>query len=189
MQENETEIQDVELMEAELAALKTRADQMGIKYHPSIGAEKLREKVQEALQGAASQEDNPTPKETNGESDSARKARKRREASELIRVRITCMNPNKKEYEGEIFTVGNSLVGTMKKYVPFGVEWHVPRIMLNMIKSRKCQVFQTSRDPRGNRIKEGKLIKEFSIEELPPLCEKELKELARRQAMKSSVDE
>jgi hypothetical protein len=34
----------------ELTSLKARADLMGITYHPSIGVDKLREKVQAALE-------------------------------------------------------------------------------------------------------------------------------------------
>jgi hypothetical protein len=38
-------------------------------------------------------------------------------------------------------------------------------------------------DQRGNKVRRGRLIAEFAIEELSPLSEKELKELAQRQAM------
>jgi hypothetical protein len=43
-------------------------------------------------------------------------------------------------------------------------------------------------DSRGNKVRKGKLIKEFAIEELPPLTKEELAELAQRQAMSKSVD-
>ena len=110
-------------------------------------------------------------------------------ASELMRIRVTCMNPAKKEWEGEIFTVGNAVVGTFKKYVPFNADegWHVPRIIYEQLKDRECQVFTTVRDSRGNSTRKGKLIKEFAIEVLPNLTEEEIKELAQRQAMAKSV--
>ena len=45
----ENEVQEIDEMEDELTLLKERADMMGVKYHPSIGLEKLKEKVNEKL--------------------------------------------------------------------------------------------------------------------------------------------
>jgi hypothetical protein len=100
------------------------------------------------------------------------------------------MNPAKKEWDGEIFTAGNSLVGSMTKYVPFNADdgWHVPRIIYQQLVQRQCQVFTTVRDSRGNTSRKGKLIKEFAIEVLPMLTAEELKDLAQRQAMAKSID-
>lgn len=181
------EIEDVtEPTQDELSVLKARADQLGISYHPSIGLEKLREKVNAALsKSAASEEAAPAPEK---ESEAERRSRLKREALKLIRVRITCMNPQKRAWEGEIFTAGNGVIGTVKKYVPFDIEWHVPKIILDQIQARQCQIFQNYRDERGRSIKRGKLIKEFNVEILPPLSEKELAELARRQAMARGQD-
>ena len=173
----------------ELTTLKARADRMGVSYHPSIGLEKLREKVKSAL----SPDTKPTvikAAQSAEETAVERRTRKRREASELVRIRVACMNPAKKEWEGEIFTVGNSLVGSFTKYVPFNTEdgWHVPRIIFNQISQRQCQVFTTVTDAKGNKSRKGKLIKEFSVEVMPNLTPKELAELARRQAMAKSID-
>lgn len=181
--------EDLELQQAELESLKARADLLGVSYHPSIGADKLRAKIAEAT---ANREDQTSNEEVKVEEETIaqRRLRKKREASELVRIRVTCMNPAKNEWEGEIITAGNSLVGTFKKFVPFNAEdgWHVPRIIYNQLKNRQCQVFTTVKDSRGNKVRKGKLIKEFAIEELPPLSAIELKELAQVQAMKRSVD-
>lgn len=175
----------------ELTSLKARADLMGITYHPSIGVDKLREKVQAAL------ENKPTTTEKEeviavpkGESAAERQARKRREAGALVRIRVTCMNPAKKEWDGEIITAGNSVVGTFRKYIPFNSDegWHVPQIIYNQLLNRQCQVFTTVTDARGNKIRRGKLIREFAIEVLPQLTEQELHDLAQRQAMAKSID-
>ena len=164
----------------ELTALKARADMMGVKYHPSISLEKLKEKITAHMNAG---EDKPVAEP---EMD---RAALQKSASELMRIRVTCMNPAKKEWEGEIFTVGNAVVGTFKKYVPFNADegWHVPRIIYEQLKDRECQVFTTVRDSRGNSTRKGKLIKEFAIEVLPNLTEEEIKELAQRQAMAKSV--
>lgn len=178
----------------ELTTLKERADQMGISYHPSIKVEKLREKIAAKLQGEDSEEETPitgpaaTVKPV--ETEHQKRSRKKREASELVRVRVTCMNPQKKEWEGEIITAGNAVVGTFKKYVPFNADegWHVPRIIYNQLLQRQCQVFQTVKDSRGNKVRKGKLIREFNIEVLPQLTQAELHDLAQRQAMARSID-
>lgn len=164
----------------ELTALKARADMMGVKYHPSISLEKLKEKITAHMNAG---EDKPVAEP---EMD---RAALQKSASELMRIRVTCMNPAKKEWEGEIFTVGNAVVGTFKKYVPFNADegWHVPRIIYEQLKDRECQVFTTVRDSRGNSTRKGKLIKEFAIEVLHNLTEEEIKELAQRQAMAKSV--
>jgi hypothetical protein len=163
----------------QLTVLKGRADLLGISYHPSIGLDKLREKIAAAMSEEKS--------EITSVDQLSNKARQElfNEANELIRIRVTCMNPAKREWEGEIFTVSNTVVGTFKKFVPFNADdgWHVPRIIYNQMVDRQCQVFYSAKDDKGNSVRRGKLIKEFAIEVLPKLTEEELKELAQRQAM------
>lgn len=174
----------------ELAALKARADMMGISYHPSIGLEKLRDKVNAALTDEPDAEPEAPEVAQGEESDNERRTRLKREASRLVRVRVTCMNPAKAEWQGEIFSVGNSVVGSFTKYVPFNADdgWHIPEIIYKAMAERQCQVFYTVPDSRGNKVRKGKLIKEFAIEKLPPLTKEELADLAQRQAMSKSVD-
>jgi hypothetical protein len=173
--DTDTELQ----MPDELTALKERADLMGVKYHPSISLEKLRDKVNAAMAPTKAEEAKPE------EPHKPSRAELQRKASELVRIRVTCLNPAKKEWEGEIFTVGNNAVGTFKKYVPFNADegWHVPRIIYQQLIERQCQVFYAAKDDRGRSTRKAKLIKEFAVEVLPMLTEQELKELAQRQAM------
>jgi hypothetical protein len=168
----------------ELELLKERATKLGIKFGGNIGVDALKEKINQELG-----EEDTEPKEEElsvGE----QRAKKRAEASKLIRVRVNCMNPNKAEWEGELFTVGNSVVGSFKKFVPFNLEegWHIPQIIYNTMKNRECQIFVTKKDSRGNKTRVGKLIKEFAIEVLPPLSEEELKELATKQSASQAID-
>jgi hypothetical protein len=173
----------------EEANLKKRADLMGITYHPSIGLVKLREKVNTALAAAATKEAAEI-EEVKPESDNARRIRSRKEAHALRRVQITCMNPAKKEWSGELFTVGNSVVGTVTHFVPFNAEdgWHLPSIIVQAMEDRMCQVFAVTTDSRGNKGRSGKLIKEFAIQDLPALTELEISKLAARQAASKSID-
>ena len=184
-QEDEVVVQD------ELDALKARANLLGVKFHPSIRLEKLREKVNDAVTSEDEAEEAPnTPSETKEETIGEKRKRLKAEALKLIRIRLTCLNPAKKEWDGEIITVGNSLIGSVKKFVPFNADdgWHVPHVIYQQLKERQCQVFYTATDARGNKVRKGKLIKEFAIEVLPPLTKEELGELARRQAMAKAID-
>jgi hypothetical protein len=182
---------DTLLAPDEMSTLKARADLLGIQYHPSIGLDKLRAKVNGAITGekvADSKE--VTEAEAPAETENQMRVRLRKEANALVRVRVMNMNPAKKEWEGEIITAGNSVVGTVKKYVPFGNDegWHVPQIILTQLQERQCTIFVTSKDARGNSIRKGKLVKEFAIEILDPLTPEELAELAARQAATKAID-
>ena len=172
----------------ELTTLKEKADLMGLKYHPSISADKLREKVNAALADTPAEVVNePEPEAVTEVAENATeyRLRKRREANELVRVRVSCMNPAKKEIMGELFTAGNSVVGSFTKFVPFNVEdgWHIPRVIYNQMVERMCQVFYTVNTPDGDKVRKGKLIREFAIEVMPELSADELHDLAQRQAM------
>ena len=188
-QDNQELDEAAQLAAAELENLKIRAEKLGVKFHPSISADKLREKIKAAqTEGEGSvgeQNEVKTSTGTDEESSAAKKVRLKREGLKLVRVRITCMNPTKKEWEGEIFTVSNNAVGTVKRYVPYNAEdgWHIEQILLNQLRERQCQIFTTDKDSRGNKIRKGKLIREFAIEVLDPLTEEELHDLAQRQAM------
>jgi hypothetical protein len=164
------------MAEKTLDELKDIADGLGLKYHPTISAAKLADKIEEFASEPEEAPVAPAKKKTPKEI--------RQAATKLVRVRVTCMNPAKRDWDGEIFMVGNRHTGTLRKYVPYGVDWHVPQMILDMIKARQCQVFQSvKRRTAGGDIssREGKLVKEFAVEILPPL--KELAELAQRQAM------
>jgi len=186
----------------ELESLKKRADQMGLKYHHKAGLEKLKALVNNALAPEMSEPAPSIPEAKEAVKTPLTKAEKamrsakatpaktidnmspKELASRLVRIRVNCMNPNKTEWEGEIFTVGNRFYG-FKKYVPFNNDegWHVPYMIYEHLKERKCQIFYNSKDDRGNKTREGKLIHEFAVELMDPLTSEEMQELAQRQAM------
>jgi hypothetical protein len=192
----------------ELELLQKRANLMGIKYHPHTGVDKLRLKVQAALDTAAMEAEEapvePVEATTSRPATIAkpavklspevlarqRKMQLREDAARLVRINVVCMNPNKKNWEGEVYSAGNGVIGMFKKYVPFNTTdgWHVPNIIYKHLMERECQVFQTVKGPRGNKIRKGKLIREFSIDLLPALTPAELKQLATQQAMANNID-
>ena len=201
-QENE----DQEVMPDELTLLKQQADIMGVKYHPNIKLDKLKAKIEshkEAIeQGVKTVQEmdieeldsitsgiNLKEAKANAnivsETEAQRKMRLRKEANRLVRVRITNMNPLKSNLKGEIFSVGNTVVGFIKKYIPYNAEngWHIPEMMLNSLKERKFTTFYTVKI-NGKDVKRMKLIPELNIEILPPLTRKELEDLAHQQQIK-----
>jgi hypothetical protein len=178
------------LTQDELTVLKARADLLGLTYHPSIGLEKLREKINAATSDTPVAVVADPVAEVATETANQKRARLKKEALALVRIRVTCMNPAKAEWDGEMITSGNSAVGSITKFVPFNADagWHVPHIIYQQLADRQCQIFVTATDSRGNKSRKGKLIREFAIEVMPPLTQAELNELAQRQAMSKAID-
>jgi len=118
------------------------------------------------------------------------RAAKVREATKLVRCIVTCRDPLKSAWEGEIISVANDVIGEQKKYIPFNVDagYHIPQIIVNVLKSKKCTIFVNKRI-NGEQVKVGKEILAYGIEELEPLSQRELDELAAEQQARRSVDE
>lgn len=178
----------------ELKTLKERATTMGLNFPKNAGLEAMRKLVNDAIEGKEPEpevEDKTEPTEEVKLTPQQVRAGKMKAARQLVRIRLTCMNPQKSEWDGEVITVSNSVIGTIKRFVPFhaGDEgWHVERAIFNVLRDRQCQVFTNKKTKHGT-VRKGKLIKEFSIEVLDPLSEKELKELAKVQAARRGDDE
>lgn len=191
--------EDVQKPQDELSLLKQRATQMGITFSPNIGIETLRQRINDKMEGKDEEVEPKTetqPVDTGAEEAKLTPAQyrqmKKREAEKLIRVRITNMNPQKTDLPGEVFTVANGVVGTIRKYVPFGGEaaevgYHVPQIILNMLKRRKFYSVSTKRDDKGRPYQVKQERNEFAIEILEPLTQEELEKLALDQRASGRV--
>ena len=107
----------------------------------------------------------------------------------LVRVRVSCLNPMKAQIKGEVITVANKYLGTVSKFVPFGEQtddgFHIPKILLAEMKSRKFNSVTTKKGPNGQMLPTQRLVPEFAIEELEPLTEQELARLAAAQLAES----
>lgn len=179
----------------ELEQLKKEATDLGITFSGNIGATALLAKIDAFKEMSASIADEPelkipTVEYVAPESAQAKAQRKRKEANKLVRIVATCMNPNKKAMTGEFFSVSNSLIGTVKKFVQFDAEdgFHVPAIIADHLRERRCQIFVPSVTTTGKKIMKGKSIKEFNVAVLPPLTPEEVAALAARQASTGSID-
>lgn len=173
-------------MPDELASLKARAKVMGIQHSNNISVETLRQKIAEKLgeveEGA---------KET-----ASTKAKNLRQhlierQMKLVRLRIVNMDPKKKNLPGEIFTVANEYLGTVKKYVPYGEaaqSYHVPFCIYNQLRARQFLDIRITKKAGREHI-EQRWVREFALEVLPQLTPAEIAKLATKQAAMAGIIE
>lgn len=197
VQGNEDTVNDI-AMPSELEVLKQRATLMNIKFSNNISVGKLREKIE-----AAQAKDEPEVKEAAvnplGEKQEAGVKKMtlgqkiRAEQTRLIRVRIQNLDPKKKDLPGEIITVANEYMGTVRKFVPFGEVtdngYHIPYCIYEFLKERKFINITTRKGKNGLPDIRATEAREFSIEVLPPLTEAELAQLAQAQIAAGSMND
>jgi hypothetical protein len=189
-------------MPDELTVLKQRAKILGINHSNNIGVEALREKVRAKQEGEEEPKDDEQESQTQGnalnpldlEAPAPVKGKKlslrqymHDTQMKLVRIRVTCMDPKKADLEGEIFTVANESLGTVRRFVPFGEAtddgWHVPYCIYRLMQARRFVNITTKKDKRTGHITvSNTLAKEFAIEVLPQLSIQELNRLRAAQA-------
>lgn len=165
----------------ELTALKAKADLMGIPYSPNIGLDTLRERVNKHLQDDAPSKDQPVIA-TDVVVDT------RKESMKLVRVIVTSMDQTKKDYPGEVFTVSNAVIPTIKRFVPFGTETHVEKILLDVIKDKQCLQLVEDSQAKIKGMKKKKIIRAYAVQELSQLTIEELEELRKAQLARQSIE-
>lgn len=174
----------------ELSILKARADLLKIPYSNNISLAKLKERIEEHMAKDEEEEQEGEVEEV-VETKATLRTRLIKEATRLIRVRVTNMNPAKAAFPGEIFTVANSTVGTIRKFIPYGAGteagYHIPYAIYEMIKRKKFTLTKKEVGPNGSPVFNKYERKEFAIEVLDPLTPEELKKLAAEQAATGRV--
>jgi hypothetical protein len=193
----QTEDQSANLQGDELALLKQRARMMGIEFSNNISLAKLRERVQARMEGE-DESNSEQPVQANplaGETQPPAKKRSLRQMlvekqMKLVRLRITNLDPKKKDLPGEIITVANEYLGTVRKFVPYGEVtdsgYHVPYCLYRYLDNRKFLNIRTSKR-NGREHVEQTWAKEFALEVMPQLSKEELARLANAQAAAGSV--
>jgi len=175
----------------ELAMLKERAKLMGIPVSGNIGIDALKKKIQHYLDGKKDDEMSENadvkaaPKKSKALLEQELRERLQKEEMALVRCKIYNLNPAKRDLHGEIITVANKFIGTVRKFIPFGEAtdngYHIPKIIYNDLKSRQFQHIQTKQN--GGKIDvKTRMVPEYNIEILPALSEEELQELALKQS-------
>lgn len=172
----------------ELTLLKRQARAMGIPFSNNIGVETLRAKIKAVMEGEAEKE--KTLEDQAAEALQKKPTKKlslrdrlRRENLALVRVRVTNLDPKERDLPGEIFTVANEYVGTVRKYVHFNVPWHVPKCIYKMMRNAKFLNIRVYKQA-GREIVETSWAPKYSIEVLPQLTKEELQKLAVAQRSK-----
>ena len=185
----------------ELAMLKERAKQMGLTFSNNISVETLRKRITDKLEGKDQEvEVNALTgdpeiasiatevKQLSPQANAlALRKMMQKEQMKLVRVRITNMDPKKKDLPGEIWTVSNEYLGNVRKMVPYGEQtdegFHVPYCIFRLLQDKRFLLIRTVKDrTTGKERQESQWVKEFSLEVLPPLTEQELARLATAQA-------
>lgn len=171
----------------ELSKLRNRAKLLGIKHYHVMSEDSLKEKIQLALlEDAANDLDNLTTADD--------VEARRKEMLRLVRCRITNMNPACKDIPGTVITVHSDTTGTVKKFIPFDPAfsmegYHIPNIILNYMKEKTFLSHTVKKRKLGvGEEIVSKWIKEYAIEELPPLTYEELSALAQRQQATQAVE-
>ena len=180
--------------QTEKQLLMAQAKVMGLSVSNNITVEKLRERIAEhTAKPAVTTDDAAGEVEEMGEhaipsSKSIHVLRKemRLEAMALVRVRIGNMDPKKAGLQGEIHTLHNDLIGTIKQFVPYGDAtengWMLPKILVDHLKSKQFQHIRSYTDPKTKQVRvETTMRNEFVIETLPQLTASELADLRAAQ--------
>ena len=184
----------------ELTLLKERAKVMGIPFSNNISLETLRKRVADKMEG---KDEAPEVNALTGDPEIAQamaakplnqKAnavalRKLMYAKQMrqVRVRITNMDPKKKDLPGEIWTVANEYLGTVRKFVPYGEQtddgFHIPYCLYRLLDSKRFLHIRDVKDRTTGIVRQDKVwAKEFSLDVLPTLTQGELDRLAAAQA-------
>ena len=189
--------------EQQLKETRARADALGVQYHHRANAKTIEAAIDARileLEGLDNPEEHAMESRLNDvtvakppeyeppmserEFMKMRREQDFRLAGALVRVRVQNMNQQKKEWRGEFISVGSAKMGTYKKFIPFTSEpYHVPRVIYQELKDKKCSAFFNETDDKGRTIRRSKQIPEYVVEKLPPLTPEELKDLSRKQAM------
>ncbi len=186
-------------MPDELTVLKQRATLMNIQFSNNIGVDALRKKIEDA-QSKDEVEPEVEVATVNPLGDTPAPVKKmtlgqkiRMEQTRLVRVRIQNLDPKKKDLPGEVITVANEYMGTIRKFVPYGEAtdggYHIPYCIYEFLKNRKFQNIRVLKGKGGQpRIEQG-WVREFSIEVLPALTQEELNQLAQAQIAAGSLND
>lgn len=177
-----------ETKQERLAALRERCDQMGIKYTNFMNADKLAAMIEEKMSNTTSEEKSLSTEPSMTSERVKTTDDLIKEATREVRCVVINNNPDRQDWKGEIFTAQNAVVPKISKYVPFGETWHVPVIILNMIKERQYRKSITYKED-GRTVKTQKWLPEFTVNELPPISEEEFNAIRDRQLAQKKAGE
>lgn len=170
-----------------LERARQRADVMGISYSPNAKAETIEAKIKEKM-------DMDVTTVTSAPTDAVSNRKKIIDANmALVRINYTNMHPDKTERRGEFITVVNDFIGSVTKFVPYGVDtpvdgYHVPYCIYKEMRDKEFVIHKQIKNPQtGKLVMKATRAKEYSISVLPPLTEEELQVIADRQNSNGTI--
>lgn len=181
--------------------LKVRAEELGLSYNSNIKTDALSELITNAENGltpeivaAAKEAEEVTKKlvaekpvevvvENKAKTVGQVKAEARKNALKLVRCVVASMDKDKADLSGEIISCGNSMTGMIKKFIPFGKEWHVPTVILETLKDKKMLMTRDRRTEKGT-VKEHYEVSQYNVQILPDLTQEELNRLLKEDGKK-----
>lgn len=181
--------------------LKVRAEELGLSYNSNIKTDALAELITNAENGltpeivAAAKEAEEVAKklvaekpvevvvENKAKTVGQVKAEARKNALKLVRCVVASMDKDKADLSGEIISCGNSMTGMIKKFIPFGKEWHVPTVILETLKDKKMLMTRDRRTDKGT-VKEHYEVSQYNVQILPDLTQEELNRLLKEDGKK-----
>jgi hypothetical protein len=181
----------------ELTMLKERADTLGVDYGAKIGLDTLKQRVNDKINGVVPETEEKQAPDTKAPVVTTRAQKEQKLRDDLakkhlalVRVKIYNLDPKKNDLRGEIITVGNRFIGTVRKFIPFGEAtdngYHIPKILYEELKQRRFQQIRT-KTVNGQIEVKTRMVPEYSLEVMPQLTDEERNELAIRQAAAERV--
>ncbi|QDH83754.1 hypothetical protein Axy04_060 [Achromobacter phage vB_AxyP_19-32_Axy04] len=212
-QSNDDTATDLQMPD-ELTVLKQRARLMGLNFSNNIGLEALKKKIEEHQAAQETDSDVPATGAVDGQEAGAKvnplvqsdeapapvvKAKPKslrqvlvEQQMKLVRVRIQNLDDKKKNLPGEIFTVANEYIGTVRKFIPYGDAsdngYHIPYCLYTFLKDKMFLSIRTGKDRKtGTPTVQSRWAREFALEILPPLTAEELHKLGQAQIAAGST--
>jgi len=165
---------------SEIELLKTQADILGLDYKGNVSAKALRKQIMDLLLSESDDNDKSISNKD--------RVTLEKESGKLIRAVVMPVAAHMRDYQGQLFSVGNSVINTISKYILFNSEFHIPNIILEHIEAQEMQYFTTKR-VNGRDVRESKMAKAFNVTRLPTLTKEELIELGRSQENRNAVND
>lgn len=172
-----------------LSILKDEADMLGIKYPNNITATALEERITEFKEKLKEDQDSKDNAPIESSYSPSEVGRVKAIAHRMIRFKLVVNDPSLQQESAVRITAGNDVVGHVSRVIPFRAEaWHAEAIVVEHLKRMKFQQFKT-KNRNGMQYMDSQdstLLPSFTIIELPPLTEEELKDLAHLQAQQGT---
>ena len=156
--------------------LKAQATELKLDFKDNTPTEKLSQMVEEALFNKVEKSFGNEPTEAPKVVTAGKVEKKdpRKEAYLMVRCIITPLDSRMADLPGEIFSVGNGVIGFQKKVVQFNVETLEPAFILETIKEKKMLQQTKTVDSKGMPVVTKRLVPAYNIQYLPKFTPAEL---------------